>query len=321
LIDFGIARFFKPGQTHNTVNLGTPGYASPEHGGNGQTDPRSDIYSLGVMSHQMVTGYDPTVTPFTLPPPRSLNPAVPPAIEAAVQRATQLNPAQRFQSVAEFRQALLSPPQPGAGGVGPGGTQVITGVQGPEQPRKWWLIVAIIVGVVALGGIFLATRPIPLAPALTPTPPNATVPPRLPTDTPPPPPVTSAGATSPPPVETPPAGVPQQIVFSRGDVGCSEVVVLNMGTGAEKSFHGSDNTNEPTWSPDGRQFVASAGACPNKYSSLVVFTPDAGQSARIVSTGNNIDPDWGSDNVSISHAAQPFPMRHLSVNSMPVMSA
>ena len=106
LIDFGIARFFKSGQTHNTVNLGTPGYASPEHGGKGQTDPRSDIYSLGVVLHQLLTGYDPGTTPFHLPAVRQLNPAVPTAIEAAIRQATHLLPDHRFQTVGEFRQAL-----------------------------------------------------------------------------------------------------------------------------------------------------------------------------------------------------------------------
>jgi serine/threonine protein kinase, bacterial len=121
LIDFGIARFFKPGQTHNTVNLGTPGYASPEHGSKGQTDARSDIYSLGVLLHQLTTGYDPVsaANPFQLPAARSLNPNVPATAEAAIQRATQLSPAQRFQTVVEFRQALLMPQ------AGPGGTVVV----------------------------------------------------------------------------------------------------------------------------------------------------------------------------------------------------
>ncbi len=110
LIDFGIARFFKPGRTHNTVNLGTPGYASPEHG-SGQTDHRSDIYSLGVLVLQLVTGYDPTLAqvPYLLPAARSLNPQIPPVIEDVIRRATQLTPAQRFQAVAEFRQALRAP--------------------------------------------------------------------------------------------------------------------------------------------------------------------------------------------------------------------
>jgi serine/threonine-protein kinase len=107
LIDFGIARFFKPGRSRDTVNLGTPGYAAPEqYGGKGQTDPRSDIYSLGVLLHEMLTGYDPQATPFNLPRPRSLAPAIPLVIEQVILRAMQSDPDARYQSVDQFRRAL-----------------------------------------------------------------------------------------------------------------------------------------------------------------------------------------------------------------------
>ncbi|GHO89212.1 WD40 repeat domain-containing serine/threonine-protein kinase [Dictyobacter formicarum] len=68
LIDFGIARHFKPGQIKDTMPLGSPGYAAPEQYGKGQTTPRADIYSLGVMLHQFISGQDPTLTPFRLAP-------------------------------------------------------------------------------------------------------------------------------------------------------------------------------------------------------------------------------------------------------------
>jgi serine/threonine-protein kinase len=107
LIDFGVARFFKPGQTRDTVNLGTPGFAAPEqYGGKGQTDPRTDVYSLGVLLHHVLTGYDPAATPFNLPPAQTINSAVPAEIEAIIQRAIQIAPDLRFQSMAELRQAL-----------------------------------------------------------------------------------------------------------------------------------------------------------------------------------------------------------------------
>ena len=106
LIDFGIARFFKPGQRQDTVNLGTPGYAAPEQYGTGQTDARSDIYSLGVLLHQALTGYDPSVTPVNLPPPQQLRPDISDHVAAAVVRATQVDPSQRFQSMREFAAAL-----------------------------------------------------------------------------------------------------------------------------------------------------------------------------------------------------------------------
>ena len=55
LIDFGIARSFQPGKAKDTTLLGTPGYAAPEQHGQSQTDVRSDIYTLGVTLHQLLT--------------------------------------------------------------------------------------------------------------------------------------------------------------------------------------------------------------------------------------------------------------------------
>ncbi|GHO58639.1 pectinesterase family protein [Ktedonobacter robiniae] len=68
LIDFGIARFFKPGQAKDTVSLGTPGYASPEQYGRMQTSAASDIYSLGATLHHLISGINPGLTPFLFQP-------------------------------------------------------------------------------------------------------------------------------------------------------------------------------------------------------------------------------------------------------------
>src|SRR5579859_237102 len=70
LIDFGIARYFKPGQAKDTVALGSLGYAAPEQYGKAQTTPRADIYSLGAVLHQLLTTKDPTESPFRFPPLR-----------------------------------------------------------------------------------------------------------------------------------------------------------------------------------------------------------------------------------------------------------
>src|SRR5256886_12070484 len=64
LIDFGIARCFKPGQATDTVALGSLGYAAPEQYGIAQTTPRADIYSLGAVLHQLLTTSDPSEAPF-----------------------------------------------------------------------------------------------------------------------------------------------------------------------------------------------------------------------------------------------------------------
>lgn len=63
VIDFGIARFYKPGQERDTIALGSPGYAAPEQYGKMQTTARADIYSLGAILHLLLTGKDPSDAP------------------------------------------------------------------------------------------------------------------------------------------------------------------------------------------------------------------------------------------------------------------
>jgi serine/threonine protein kinase len=116
LIDFGIARLFSPGKIADTAQFGTPGYAPPEQYG-GQTEPRSDIFSLGVLLHQMLTGHNPASSPFALPPARSLNPTIPPALESLIAQATAYEIADRVASAAEFCSALetaIARPMPAA---------------------------------------------------------------------------------------------------------------------------------------------------------------------------------------------------------------
>ncbi len=106
LVDFGIARVFKPGKARDTQAFGTMGYSAPEQYGKGQTDARSDVYSLGVLLHQLLTGYDPLSTPFRLPPTGELNPNIPSDLSQAVSRATQTDPNARFPNMAAFRAAF-----------------------------------------------------------------------------------------------------------------------------------------------------------------------------------------------------------------------
>jgi tetratricopeptide (TPR) repeat protein len=110
LIDFGIARIWKPGQKSNTENLGTMTYASPEHLGQiGQTDARSDIYSLGATMYHLLTNEEPT--PLDTPLPGSLrgrNPLISPRVEEIVIKSMQLDPNRRFQSASAMQTALQS---------------------------------------------------------------------------------------------------------------------------------------------------------------------------------------------------------------------
>lgn len=107
LIDFGIVRFYKPGQRKDTNVLGTPGFAPPEQYGNGQTDARSDIFCLGVTMHVLLTNFDVGQNPWNYPPVRVLNSSVSPSLEQVIARATEIEVNKRYASIAEMRKALL----------------------------------------------------------------------------------------------------------------------------------------------------------------------------------------------------------------------
>jgi len=119
LTDFGIAKLLEsasPRLTQTDAIMGTPAYISPEQAQAGQVDQRSDIYSLGIILYEMVTGRVPFVaeTPLAvilkhvsdpLPPPSSLKSDIPEAIERVVLKALAKHPEDRYATVAEFLSA------------------------------------------------------------------------------------------------------------------------------------------------------------------------------------------------------------------------
>ena len=107
VIDFGIAREYKDQSLADTISLGTKGYAAPEQfGGKGQTDARTDVYCLGVTLYHLLTGQNPCEPPYEIYPIRHWNPQLSAGLEAIVQKCTQLNPDDRYQSCAELLYAL-----------------------------------------------------------------------------------------------------------------------------------------------------------------------------------------------------------------------
>lgn len=107
LIDFGTAREFKEKNLADTTCLGTVGYAAPEQfGGMGQTDARTDIYCLGATLYHLVTGKNPCEPPYEIKPIRSINPALSSGLERIIQKCTQRDPNDRYQSAAELMYAL-----------------------------------------------------------------------------------------------------------------------------------------------------------------------------------------------------------------------
>jgi len=109
LIDFGIARHYRPGQVRDTQRLGSPGYAAPEQYGRAQTTPQSDIYSLGALLSFLLSGQDPAedALPLRRLAPRSQDHVDERAeMEVLVQRMRSPDPSRRPQSCQEIASEL-----------------------------------------------------------------------------------------------------------------------------------------------------------------------------------------------------------------------
>lgn len=107
LVDFGIARYYRKGQCADTVALGSPGYAAPEqYYGKGQSEPRTDIYGLGVTLHVLLTDRDPLDTPFNFPEVSLINNAVSMKTSKTIAQATMMDPLFRFYSAADMLYSL-----------------------------------------------------------------------------------------------------------------------------------------------------------------------------------------------------------------------
>lgn len=97
LIDFDASHFVKDMVGRDTVLLGTPGYASPEQFGFGRSDPRSDIYAIGVLLNIMMTGRHP------------LYETVNGRISIVVEKCTDVDPQRRYQTVKDLKKGLKHP--------------------------------------------------------------------------------------------------------------------------------------------------------------------------------------------------------------------
>lgn len=109
LIDFGIARFHSGEQEKDTVNLGTHGYAAPEQYGRAESDARTDIYALGVLLHQLLSGRDPAQHAFNMPSLEEERPDISPSVAKAIDQAMNPDPNARFRSARALAGALGVP--------------------------------------------------------------------------------------------------------------------------------------------------------------------------------------------------------------------
>ena len=189
VMDFGIARLISGPETapQTSAVLGTASYLSPEQAQGQPVDARTDIYALGVVLYEMLTGRPPFTgdSPMAIaykqvnatpPAPSSANPDVPPELDAVVMRALSKNPANRYQTGKEFAddlerarsggEVLATPLLPASGEA----TQVIsrpqpTSVLPPQHDepggsRKAWtgaLLAILIMALLAAGAYLVFT--------------------------------------------------------------------------------------------------------------------------------------------------------------------
>lgn len=110
LVDFGTVSIYDAvREQRDDCIFVTRGYAASEQYA-GKIDPRSDIYSLGITLHHLVTGVDPNTPPYETKPIREINPNLSSAFEAIILRCIQLNPDDRFQNCDELMVALQGGP-------------------------------------------------------------------------------------------------------------------------------------------------------------------------------------------------------------------
>ncbi len=181
IADFGIAKISTANLTQTGAIMGTPAYMSPEQAMGQTLDGRSDIFSLGVIFYEMLTGEKPFAgaNPTTIlykilhedpVPPRQLNVTLHPSFDQIVSRMLAKDPAQRYQSCAELIEDLKNYTSLPANAAG---TRAIP-VAAPEKPRSGRrfalaTLAAFLVIAVGIGGYYVYRHyltpvpPIPVA--------------------------------------------------------------------------------------------------------------------------------------------------------------
>jgi len=106
LIDFGIARHFKPGNAKDTIPLGSRGYTAPEQYGKAQSTPQTDIYGLGATLHQLLTGDDPSLNMVRFEPVKLHNSPISAHLNDLLKQMVEMEMDKRPANMAVVRHQL-----------------------------------------------------------------------------------------------------------------------------------------------------------------------------------------------------------------------
>lgn len=327
LSDFGIAKIIEgnAGETLTTtgVGIGTPQYMAPEQGMGDAVDGRADVYALGVVLYELVTGRRPfeADTPMAvllkqindpLPLPSQFVPGLPGSVERVIIKALAKRPEDRYTSMGEFVAALgglASASTAGPAVEEPTLPVIPGGLEHPGRPRashRWWYLAAggifllVVVALLWLGPgriasardafLTLATRTISRILPATTTPTLQSIPM----------PVMTATVT---PFPTPLGGGSGKIAFESNRDGDYEIFVMDVdGSSPVNITNNNFDDSSPAWSPDGKKIVFSSGS--NYFTDFYIINSEDSYMVNLTnSIVNNFYPSWSPDEGKIIFAS------------------
>lgn len=293
LVDFGLAKEYDPMKSTTAgAKALTPGFAPPEQYGQGRTDIRTDIYSLGATIYNLITALVPVdgllraIEQERLTPVREVNPNITPHVAEAIQRAMSIKPEDRFGTVEEFATALFPESVSGeditvkarvverAHTTLPG--DMSTELAEPVKQRNYlriflMLIIGIFIisigmwGLPTVSGITKSTEP-SITTILRTTleqgivvlatrVTDTVVPAAAPSYTPSPN-FSPTPEISPSPQITPSGGGPGKIAFVSERSGLPQIFIIDIdGSELTQLTNIADGACQPTWSPDGQHLL------------------------------------------------------------------
>jgi Tol biopolymer transport system component len=336
LVDFGLAKVVEESASTTVgAKAMTPGFSPPEQYGTGRTDPRSDVYSLGATLYAALTVAIPEdavermLGRTKLTPIQKRNPRVTTSMAQAVEKALEVKPEERYQSVSAFAAALGAASGATQPAVSPNYPHLERTVPAPTRPlgagadelaplevrhRRWpyfvvggvALVLVVIGSILALGDGRAASSPPqattsggPLNPGVVAGTPAAfpTQSGFLPTPVP-------AEATGPAAavLATPIGGGIGEIAFASARNGIPQLYLMNAdGTDVRQLTDMDDGACQPAWSPDGSRLLLTTPCRANQESypgSGVVILNLADLTTRALPTiagGGDFDAAWSPD--------------------------
>jgi len=350
LVDFGLAKVVDDsGGTTTGAKAMTPGFSPPEQYGSGRTDPRTDVYSLGATMYASLTARIPedalerAMGREHLTPLRERNPEASSGVARAVEKALEVKPEDRYQSIVELASALRAAstasrptvvrhyPYLERTAVRSAQTVVAAPKSRPvrRRPRPIWPWLAIgATGVAMMAGAALlpvirgslgglltppasASPPTESGPIQTQPQPTATVgfPVFVPTSTAFFTPSLPGPTLAPTSGATPVGGGLGQLAFASTRSGVAQVYLVNFdGTGLVQVTDQTDGACQPAWSPDGSRLAFTSPCRTNSefYEGSQLFLVNA-DGTRVEPLpyvpGGDFDPAWSPDGKRLAFAS------------------